>query len=55
LPRAPRVFYEIAGDHLVLSFVQEPSVLNDALPRILGVLDDLAEGKREELEDRRGE
>jgi alanine-synthesizing transaminase len=51
----PGFFYEIDGDHLVLSFVQEPSVLSETLPRILGVLEDLAERKRADFENRKGE
>jgi alanine-synthesizing transaminase len=38
----PGFFYDIDGDHLVLSFVQERSILREAIPRVLGVLDEIA-------------
>jgi alanine-synthesizing transaminase len=52
----PGFFYEIDGDHLVLSFVQEKPVLTEALPRVLGMLDDLAaKANPKNIEDRKGE
>jgi alanine-synthesizing transaminase len=34
----PGYFYDMAPDHLVLSFVQRPEVLRDSMPKLLGAL-----------------
>ena len=35
----PGYFYDIEPDHLVLSFIQEPDVIRNSLPRLLAALD----------------
>jgi aspartate/methionine/tyrosine aminotransferase len=38
----PGHFYDLEGDHLILSYVQQPDVIRSALPRLLAVLENLS-------------
>ena len=38
----PGYFYDISPHHLVLSFVQRPEVLQDALPRLVATLEEIS-------------
>ncbi len=40
----PGYFYDMAAGHLVMCFVQQPEILQNLLPDLIGTLDRLAEG-----------
>ena len=40
----PGYFYDMAAGHLVMCFVQQPEILRNLLPDLIGTLDRLAEG-----------